>query len=491
MWRSLDSLTAALLFMQQENSITFDITSSATPGAGDIYPNGSTELQLIRKLRDLPDRRTVWKSSINGALVLLKIYYPHPKQVRDVDAEWGNAIRLTEAGLKIAPPLFRCHGGAGEQAIAFEWIPDGDTLDQCLRSGGDPLSMFKLLFALHAQQHNIGCYQADNHLGNYLYAGGQVYMLDSGSFIFTGAALSEPQRLNNLAMLMANITLPLRRAAMLALAEYHEHCRPGIDSSRLELELTHLIPAAIQTRLWKYFKKTRRSCTEFEREDRAGKTWLACRDLPFRLKELLLLDPDQFFNQKKILKDGNTCTVVEVMSEGKTYVLKRYNKKPLSYRLAHMAISPRALKSWTNGHVLNLFGVRTPRPLACLLVKSCGLMERAYLLMEQVEGETLDKVDPQRITSSESLIPQAFARRWQELEALCATHGDMKASNFIVSPEGHLALIDLDGLKFDRTENDHQRRREKDMKRFMRNWEQTPELAKIFRNALVEAESVR
>ena len=135
--------------------------------------------------------------------------------------------------------------------------------------------------------------------------------------------------------------------------------------------------------------------------------------------------------------------------------------------------------------MLNLFGIKTPRPLACLLIKSLGVLDRGYLLMEMVNGETLDQIDVERIKAPGSRIPTSFVNRWEELNALVATHGDMKASNLIVTPEGDLILIDLDGLKFDKSDQEHQRRREKDMKRFMKNWEGKPELIKVFQEALI------
>ena len=285
-------------------------------------------------------------------------------------------------------------------------------------------------------------------------------------------------------MLLANIPLGLWGQARESISRYMEECATDLDGEVLARDLENELPKAVHVRLWKYYKKTRRSCTEFEREDSGGLTWLACRKLPQAVKEALKTDPDQFFDTEDLLKDGNTCTVTKVVSDGRCYVLKRYNRKPLGYQLSHMFITPRALRSWTNGHVLNLFSIKTPKPKACLLVRSGGLLNRAYLLMENVEGETLDTVDTKRILSPESLISEAFANRWAELESVGATHGDMKASNLMVTPEGDLTLIDLDGLRFDKTDKEHQRRRKKDMKRFMKNWEGRPELIKAFEEAL-------
>lgn len=462
------------------------ITSVADCGAGGRYEAGGAEAALVTRLRHLPGRRTVWRATCGGREVLLKIYHRHPKQTRDADAEWENALRLAAAGVEIPAPLFRATTAGGGVVVAFNYIGGGRTLDRCLETDADTAGALRRVFALHARQHNAGCYQADDHLGNYLCHGDRIYMLDAGTCVFRDAPLPLRDRLHNLAMLVANIPLPFHRQVEATLADYLNLCPPEIDRDLLARRLKHAVPVAVQTRLRKYLRKTRRSCSEFEREDRAGKTWLACRDLPAGLKQLLLDDPDQFFTGAPLLKDGNTCTVAEVVYEGSAYVLKRYNRKPPGYRLTHTFLAPRALRSWTAGHVLNLFGIRTPRPLACLLLKSGPLLDRGYLLMEKVSGAPLHKIEASRITADGSRIPAALARRWMELDTIGATHGDMKASNFIVDDHGQLALIDLDGLKFNRSPREHERRRGKDMKRFMKNWQGTPELAEAFRRAIAE-----
>jgi len=479
------SLVAASSFMnQQVNNIHRNITSSSDVEAASFFPTGEVAIELLSELRHLPKRRSVWHGKINERSVLLKIYHPHVKQTRDATAEWENALRLVAAGISAPAPLFRANGENGELIVAFEFIQNGDLMGDSLRGNSDSQYLLDQIFELHAHLHQAGAYQLDNHLGNYLWADGSLYMLDAGSCIFSDAPLTNAERVSNLAMLMANIPLPFVLEAKSALRHYLALLPPEVDHHSLIRDLDVVIPTAVETRRKQYYKKTRRSCTEFEREDSAGEIWLAARDLPAKLKAQLRSSPDQFFRGAGLLKDGNTCTVVEITFGEKQYVLKRYNKKSLGYRLKHAFITPRALRSWTNGHVLNLFGVRTPRPLACYLLKSTFLLERAYLLMEKVSGETLDEIEPERIIAADSRIPSAFARRWQEMHILGATHGDMKASNFIVSEQGYLSFIDLDGMKFDRSESEHLRRREKDMKRFMRNWEAQPKVAATFRKAL-------
>ncbi len=242
----------------------------------------------------------------------------------------------------------------------------------------------------------------------------------------------------------------------------------------------------MKAELRRCYCNSRRESAEVERESHPGLTWLGCRDLDPKLKKKLLADPDQFFQDKPLLKDGNTCTVVEVEEGGKTYVLKRYNQKSLLYRCLHVFSTPRALLNWSNGLVLQSFGVATPQPLACLWLKSCGgLLRKAYVLMEYVDGRSLSGIDRAEVMAGNPpTIPQQFARLWRKLDSLDATHGDFKASNFMIDRQGGLILIDLDSFQFHRVKAIKKRKQEKDLSRFMRNWKKDPQLLALFKDAL-------
>ena len=59
----------------------------------------------------------------------------------------------------------------------------------------------------------------------------------------------------------------------------------------------------------------------------------------------------------------------------------------------------------------------------------------------------------------------------------------MKASNFILSAHG-AAVIDLDAMREHVSDAVFQRSRQRDLNRFMRNWEDCPEVAAFFKEAL-------
>jgi len=457
-----------------EKSLRVSVQESASPDfCGDLT------VQCLVRYRYLSGRRAVWQARCKGRDVLLKLYDVHAKQERDVRNEWQNALSLFKMDVNLPEPLFLGKLDDGRLAVAFDYIDGGQTLDAFLERAeiGWQAEVFNQLVVMHARQHAMGAFQKDDHLGNYLWADGKLWMLDTGSCKIGDSPLGQGDRVHNMSMLAANIPLPIRSSYDAAYVNHYDVALPGIESA---------IEESIHQRIKKYYKKTRRSCTEFERLQNKNGYCLARRDVDPELKEKVLADPDQFFLAgDDMLKNGRTCSVVEIEHQGKCYILKRYNQKSLLYRLFHMVLTPRPLLSWSNGQVLRLFGVPTPRNLLCYIFKKGMLFEKGYLLMEKAEGDCPCKMDRADVEDPKNDIPGQFASRCHELTSLKATHGDMKATNFIFDRLGLLQLIDLDSLVFHRSKRRHAGEMQKDLARFMRNWEGSPELIKLFEAGLV------
>ena len=111
---------------------------------------------------------------------------------------------------------------------------------------------------------------------------------------------------------------------------------------------------------------------------------------------------------------------------------------------------------------------------------------RSFVLTEHVEGTRLDRFLQQTSLTTTELdqLAAQFAHIWHTLGEMRIGHGDMKASNFLVTPDRQLKLIDLDGTWrhwFDMT---FLPRRDRDWLRFMKNWKGQPEVAAAFRAAV-------
>jgi len=202
--------------------------------------------------------------------------------------------------------------------------------------------------------------------------------------------------------------------------------------------------------------------------------------------EQLFGDTDQWVARGRMLKDGDRCTVVAVdsLGDGPPMVLKRYNLKNHFHTATHAVMRSRAAWGWINATRLLEAGLPTPRPLAMLEERRGGVLRmRSYLLTTFVPGRSLLDVVQAGGLDGARLRDQAkqFTVIWQKLGQLRLGHGDMKASNFLVDPDHRLWLIDLDGMRRHRSLMWLRRERRNDMRSFMRNWRDRPDVAAIFR----------
>jgi hypothetical protein len=143
-------------------------------------------------------------------------------------------------------------------------------------------------------------------------------------------------------------------------------------------------------------------------------------------------------------------------------VVKRYNIKSFSHRLRRI-FKPvsRARRAWCNGHRLHFMRIATARPLALLEQRFGPLRGVAYLLLEDL-GD-LDLVDDVQKSGLSDARCDQVAELFSLLRTIEVSHGDTKASNFIINGEV-VHLIDLDGMQ------SGLRRSESDRERFLANW---------------------
>jgi tRNA A-37 threonylcarbamoyl transferase component Bud32 len=194
--------------------------------------------------------------------------------------------------------------------------------------------------------------------------------------------------------------------------------------------------------------------------------------LPPALAQDLWRDPDVLLASGTMLKDGDRSTVVRLDAEGRSFVLKRYNMRGPAHTFIHALMRSRARWSLINGLRATGAGLCTPRPLACL-ERRCGpLRGRSYFMCEFIDGEPLltmirgGAVDPPRLER----LAAGVGEIWAALGRARLSHGDMKATNFIVDANDALWMVDLDGMRRERIEAWWRRQRARDRARFMKNW---------------------
>ena len=261
--------------------------------------------------------------------------------------------------------------------------------------------------------------------------------------------LSRGANLKNLARLLAAFDV---RGPALA-AHYRRYCAARGWAPRVaeEARLGRLTRHAGQRRQRAYVKKTERRGTEFER--RVGRQHVAIyrRAAMCPALDRLLQAPESAVPAGERLKDGNSATVVRVCVGAARYVMKRYNGKP-----------ERARRAWRNGHRLSFCGLPTAQPIALVTPRGRG---PAFLVLEDLGDDRLDLHVAR--DGVEATVLDGVERLFDGLREQGLTHGDTKATNFIVRPDGVVALVDLDALRRAWLPGD----RTRDAQRFARNWE--------------------
>ena len=200
------------------------------------------------------------------------------------------------------------------------------------------------------------------------------------------------------------------------------------------------------------------------------------------------LHPDNFLLKKETIYalDGasirqvSTATVVCYKIDGKQLVIKRYNMKNRFHAFRLSFKKTRADISWHSAHLLLKNRINTPEPVAVKEIRFGPLRNRSFFIYEYIKGKNarqffLDAKAEEAKTLAESIINLFY-----KLKSLKISHGDMKATNIIIHDDKPF-LIDLDSMKWHKRELRFSHAWKKDMKRFMKNWDKSPELAGLFK----------
>lgn len=458
---------------------TLQICESAVrvPASG-----ANATLQLDTPLRILPGRREVhegiWLET--GEHIVSKCYLPHPKMQRDWKREWQGLLQLRKLELPAPVPLFTAKDlNSGALWVAMRYIEGAEPIKSILpQLGSGRGALMGQLAQVLAQMQEAGARQTDQHIGNWVFDGSQVYLLDAGTVRFRGKALSAAERINDLATLSATLDM----------ASQDAFCDATCHKSFAD-RLPNLVIRKQRKRLKKHYKKTRRDCTEYKRQDGPEHKGVSSNKANQNLVKAFFDSPETFMEQGTRLKSGNTCTVQEFEYEERSYVLKRYNLKPLPTRLRRCMKESRAMKSWSNAWCLLTAHIPTARPVAVYEEQRGALPGRSYLLMEAVEGQLLTErmaliEDPAEVIR----IVDSVAGVWRALANIRAVHKDMKASNWIIDNESEAVIFDLDALELGLPTPLFLRGHKKDFRRFMKNWSGNTMLEQQFRKKLMEAD---
>lgn len=449
------------------------------------------ELEVDTILRLLPGKRLTALARWHGKKVVIKLFVDSQRWLHHWQEEMGGHEALVAAHIPTPRLLNSEQHDDGQWGIAvYEYVTPSESGErhwqrlstddseegQVARDG-----FLRQLAGVTARLHTAQLVQWDNHLDNFLIRRGKLLVIDSGG-VKRQTRLSPAQATANLALLAAQFPcLDTRQMDLLrnayATARGDGFPAPGENALRRETQHQRRV------RLQDYIEKCQRDCTEVMVSHPRTGMFMAARRATVG-PELLAWSqtPSEGMEGAESIKDGNSQTVVGMTVDGRDVVVKRYNIKDVGHWLRRIGRTSRARNAWVSAHALHLLRLPTPQPVAMIEQAIGPLHGPAWFIAEKCPGLTLDAA----ITANPDLVLSLRTQLATLCEVLVChriSHGDFKASNFIVN-DGHLWLIDLDAVQIHGSEIRFAKAFRKDLERFMRNWNGQPGIYNAFYEAL-------
>ena len=444
----------------------------------------SALLRCHEVVRAIPGKRLVCRGEWQGKDVFIKLYFGADKYWR---AERQGLQALAINGI-MAPAVL--HAGTADRGalhvIVLEAIQPAVTLETAWEETDDEAARIALLqraVVCIASHHRAGLEQRDIHLNNFLLSGERLYTLDGGGIHDAGVdELSVKHSRDNLALFFAQFYPDFDCLIDKILPVYLKRRSWGSEVLASEA-LQHRVRHFRCGRLRRFLKKIFRDCSAFKCE-RSWRTFRVYdRSMASTGMVEFLNNPDASLQHTdaQYLKQGNTCTLWMTRVDGRQLVVKRYNIKGLRHGLGRAFRKTRAAVSWMNAHRLGMYGILTARPVALIEARFGPVRGRAWYVSEFVAGD-----DASSLCGQTTLDQAGRLRAGQQVTDLLAqlalsslSHGDMKATNFILSQQGAV-VIDLDAMQKHVAPESFRRAQRRDLMRFMRNWEDCPEIKAMF-----------
>jgi tRNA A-37 threonylcarbamoyl transferase component Bud32 len=376
--------------------------------------------------------------------------------------------------------------------ILYERIMDADNLLHIWQNKSSIEELKPLLYSLVmeiATQHVLGLLQKDLHLKNYLVTEKCIYTLDGGQILKFDRPLDEERSLEYLCLLLAQFGVGMN-AIQVELYQYYAQLRGWILKSYDVKKFKKILQQKKVERSENFQKKIFRNSSQFKHIEKMTKTITYDRSYTSSDFLHLLETPEKLFADPAavVLKKGRSSTVVKVMVDGKSFVVKRYNMKNSWHRLRRTLRETRAKKSWRVSQHLFSEGVATAKPVAFIENQFLGFRGPSYFLMEFIEGEHIGAYFRTFQVESINVFQQMagkIAALMNDLAELKITHGDLKMTNILVCNDKPY-LIDLDGIKEHSSEKSLSAELRKEIKRFMRNFENSPSVLALFKPLFYE-----
>ena len=441
------------------------------------------EIEFVRVLRLLPTKRIVALARDKGQPILVKTFLGR-HAVRNTKREINGVGHIVDAGVRTPKLMWEGALVGGGRLLAFEFLPDAISLfEQLQRSENQRFEVLSSVMEIMAKLHDQGVIQKDIHLANFLLSDGEVHTIDGGGIRRkTSLALAEGPSIANLALFFAQFLARHDDLVPRVFASY-ETARSWREDPRRVDRLMNEISRSRELRKRAYIGKTFRDCTRFVCFSSFTRFMVCERKAFTEEMQGLLEESDTFIEDGRMLKRGNSSTVSLVHLSDRSLVIKRYNIKGFFHGLRRAFRKSRAWISWTNAFRMEFLDIPALKPVALIENRLGPLRSNAYLVTEYVEGP--DALECLLDTKTLNGELEALASILQKLSESQISHGDLKATNFLMSQSGPV-IIDLDAMREHRSRQQFARAFKQDLERFMENWRDAPILTSRFSGLLSE-----
>ena len=405
-------------------------------------------LHFSKVLREVPNKRKVVEASYNNESFVVKFF----NKKADYLKELTGVFHLNEAGIA-TPKVYSFGISSNEYYIIFQKINDALIIEQFLSSNENLSSkqaVIKQVLALNKKMYEKNIMQLDNYFKNYLYANGEIYLIDGG--------LVRKIKFFKLIRKFLNFSLISSKISPEFLSKKSRFYKNNF------VELLH--KKCIEFYLFKgitnFQKKTLRNSSQFEKKASLNYSLLKQRNFNFDFNNI-----DNFLMNAEIIKNGNTCTVFR----HENLVIKRYNIKSVWHFIKTQFIKSRGKNSWQISNTFQLQNLPCPKPFFYYEKRFFFLRLTSYFAMERINGENIVSYQEslQENIQNENLKKDIF-KLFNTLKYYKFIHGDLKKTNILVDNKMQIMMIDFDKSFFSMSQSIYNYKIKKQIARFLSNW---------------------